>query len=166
MLRWRPPICGRQRTDMPQRNNLRASDADREHVAERLRQAAAEGRLLAEELEQRLGTALKARTYGELDGVVADLPATRVGHQGSRSAVPFGRPVLAATIAIAAVAVIAAAVLVVTGVLAAWGLWMLVAWWAFGGRYGHRRSRAGSYQRRHQMHGHAVGRPPEPRAWL
>src|ERR1700739_2773022 len=53
---------------------LRASDADREAIAEQLRDAAAEGRLLAEELEHRLGTAFSARTYGELDAVVADLP--------------------------------------------------------------------------------------------
>ncbi|MGA9859580.1 MAG: DUF1707 domain-containing protein [Solirubrobacteraceae bacterium] len=53
---------------------MRASDADREHVAERLRIAATEGRLLAEELDERLGVALSARTYGELDAVVADLP--------------------------------------------------------------------------------------------
>jgi hypothetical protein len=41
---------------------LRASDADREAVAERLRQAAIEGRLDADELEQRLHVAFRART--------------------------------------------------------------------------------------------------------
>jgi hypothetical protein len=44
-------------------------------VAERLRAATAEGRLLAEELEQRLEVAFHARTYGELDALVVDLPA-------------------------------------------------------------------------------------------
>lgn len=151
---------------MSQRSTLRASDADREHVAERLRNAAGEGRLLAEELEQRLGSALRARTYGELDEVVADLPATRVAGQGSRSAVPFARPVLVVAIAIAAVAVIAAAVLVVTGVLAAWGLWMFVAWWAFGNSSRHRRRRAVRHHQHQHWHGHAVGGRPEPRAWL
>jgi hypothetical protein len=53
---------------------LRASDSDREQIAERLRQATAEGRLQTDELEQRLGTALSARTYGELEPLVADLP--------------------------------------------------------------------------------------------
>ena len=57
------------------RATLRASDSDREAVAERLRAAAAEGRIVAEELEERLATALRARTYGELDVLVADLPA-------------------------------------------------------------------------------------------
>lgn len=59
---------------MTRRATLRASDADRELIAERLREAAAEGRLFADELEERLGAALSARTYGELDAVVADLP--------------------------------------------------------------------------------------------
>ena len=57
------------------RYSLRVSDSDREDVAERLRAATAEGRLLAEELEERLEVALRARTYGELDATVADLPA-------------------------------------------------------------------------------------------
>lgn len=63
---------------MNSRAMMRASDADRERVAERLRQAAVEGRLLAEELDDRLGVALSARTYGELDRLVADLPGSRV----------------------------------------------------------------------------------------
>lgn len=57
---------------------LRASDADREQVTGRLRRAATEGRLDADELEDRLGAALAARTYGELDALLADLPAAGV----------------------------------------------------------------------------------------
>jgi len=56
------------------RANLRASDADRDHVADLLRHASAEGRLTSDELEERMRTALVARTYGELDPLVADLP--------------------------------------------------------------------------------------------
>jgi hypothetical protein len=56
------------------RSTLRASDADREGVVDRLRQAATEGRLAAHELEQRVAKALKAQTYGELDATVSDLP--------------------------------------------------------------------------------------------
>lgn len=55
--------------------SLRASDADREQVAERLRHATAEGRLTADELDQRLDALYASRTYGELDVLVADLPA-------------------------------------------------------------------------------------------
>jgi hypothetical protein len=57
------------------RYSVRASDSDREDVAERLRAATAEGRLLTGELEQRLEAAFHARTYGELDALVVDLPA-------------------------------------------------------------------------------------------
>ncbi len=64
---------------MTRRATLRASDADRELVAERLRQAATEGRLSADELDERLGSALSARTYGELDRLVADLPVPARG---------------------------------------------------------------------------------------
>lgn len=54
--------------------SLRASDADREQVAERLRHATAEGRLTADELDERLDALYTSRTYGELDALVADLP--------------------------------------------------------------------------------------------
>ncbi len=60
---------------MARRRSLRASDSDRDDVVERLRAAAAEGRLLVAELEERLEVALHARTYGELDALLVDLPA-------------------------------------------------------------------------------------------
>jgi hypothetical protein len=53
----------------------RAADADREAVAERLRIAAGEGRIELWELDERLGHAYGAKTYGELAALVADLPA-------------------------------------------------------------------------------------------
>ena len=52
---------------------LRASDADREAVAERLRVASVEGRIDAEELEQRLSDVYAARWVAELDRLVADV---------------------------------------------------------------------------------------------
>lgn len=58
--------------DLPE---LRASDADRERVAEILRDAVAEGRLAMEEFDERLEAAYRARTYGELEPLTADLPA-------------------------------------------------------------------------------------------
>ncbi|MEU7090638.1 DUF1707 SHOCT-like domain-containing protein [Kitasatospora aureofaciens] len=51
----------------------RAGDADREAVADRLRSAAGEGRIDLGELEERLDRAYAAKTYGELDTLVADL---------------------------------------------------------------------------------------------
>ncbi|MFE9998358.1 DUF1707 SHOCT-like domain-containing protein [Streptomyces avermitilis] len=60
-------------------SELRASDADRERVAEQLRDAVAEGRLDMEEFEERLEATYKARTYGELTPITRDLPAAGVG---------------------------------------------------------------------------------------
>ena len=57
--------------------SLRASDADRDRIVERLRGAAAEGRLAPEELDHRVHAALTAVTYGELDATVRDLPSER-----------------------------------------------------------------------------------------
>lgn len=53
---------------------MRASDADRDEVLERLRSAHVEGRLDHEELTDRAGTALAARTVGALAALTADLP--------------------------------------------------------------------------------------------
>ena len=57
------------------RNELRASHDDRDRVVEMLRVSAGDGRLTAEELDERLEQAMTARTYGELARLVADLPA-------------------------------------------------------------------------------------------
>jgi hypothetical protein len=59
----------------PDKRNLRVSHEDRDHVAEQLRVAAGDGRLTADELDERLETALTARTYGELEVVLTDLPS-------------------------------------------------------------------------------------------
>ena len=57
------------------RSELRASHEDRDRVVELLRVSAGDGRLTAEELDERLEAAMTARTYGELARLVADLPA-------------------------------------------------------------------------------------------
>ncbi len=54
----------------------RVGDADRERVAEQLRQAAGDGRLTLGELDQRLDAGFAARTYAELAALTRDLPAT------------------------------------------------------------------------------------------
>ncbi len=53
--------------------DLRASDADRERVAERLRHAAGDGQLTLDELNERLDQAYHARTHGDLVPLTADL---------------------------------------------------------------------------------------------
>jgi hypothetical protein len=62
----------------PSTPGLRASDADREAVVERLHRAATEGRLDADELEERISAAYAAKHCTELDPLVADItpPAT------------------------------------------------------------------------------------------
>ncbi|NRQ34889.1 DUF1707 and DUF2154 domain-containing protein [Nonomuraea sp. NN258] len=66
----RPPASG---GDAPQPHELRASDADRERIAQVLQDAHADGRLDLSELEERLGVVYSARTLGELAGLTADL---------------------------------------------------------------------------------------------
>lgn len=66
-------------TDLPDRRDLRASDQDRDRVAEQLRDAAGDGRLTLGELEERLDLAYRARTYGDLASVTTDLPVSATG---------------------------------------------------------------------------------------
>src|SRR5215469_11798393 len=56
------------------RGQLRAGDADRDRVAALLNTAYVDGRLSKDEYDARLETTLSARTYAELDRMVADLP--------------------------------------------------------------------------------------------
>src|SRR6185437_8665252 len=67
---------------------LRASHEDRDKVVELLRVAAGDGRLTAEELDERLERALQARTYNELAVLTVDLPAAG----GSAAVVPQPDP--------------------------------------------------------------------------
>jgi hypothetical protein len=54
--------------------NLRASDEDRDRTAAQLREHHAVGRLTSDEFTERLDTAFRAKTVGELDGLLRDLP--------------------------------------------------------------------------------------------
>lgn len=54
--------------------DIRASDADRDRVAEMLREHCAQGRITMDELEERLEATYAARTLGALGQVTADLP--------------------------------------------------------------------------------------------
>ncbi|MGW2257260.1 DUF1707 SHOCT-like domain-containing protein [Streptomyces sp. NPDC004749] len=65
---------------------IRASDADRDRVADILREALAEGRLDAEEHAERIDSVYRAKTVGELEPLVRDLPA--VGADGRTTAGP------------------------------------------------------------------------------
>ncbi|MCC8340848.1 DUF1707 domain-containing protein [Streptomyces sp. R1] len=58
---------------------LRASHGDRDRAVDLLSAAAGDGRLTAEELDERVGAALVARTQGELAALTADLPPAADG---------------------------------------------------------------------------------------
>lgn len=72
----------------PAEADLRASDADRERVAEALRDAYAEGRLSAEEHSERVDAVYAARTLGELVPLTRDLPSHRATHQAAHQTAP------------------------------------------------------------------------------
>ena len=59
---------------VPEPRHLRASDADREQVANVLREAAGDGRLTMDELDERLDAVYAAKTYAELEPITHDLP--------------------------------------------------------------------------------------------
>lgn len=60
-----------------ERGKLRAGDVDRDRAVEILKGAYSEGRLTKDEYDGRAGSALSARTYADLDVLVADLPGGR-----------------------------------------------------------------------------------------
>jgi hypothetical protein len=151
---------------MARRANLRASDADREQIAERLRHATAEGRLVPEELEDRLEAAFTARTYGELDAVVADLPGLPARRRERPQTLPWLRPLpILALIILAPVlfSLLLAAAVVIATVFSTWAVVLFLGWWLFGyrvryrGRYGRSLHACGRWQ---------AGRPGGPRPWI
>jgi Domain of unknown function (DUF1707) len=60
--------------------SIRASDADRERVVEILRQHTAEGRITADEFDERMTAAYSARTMGALAELTTDLPVDLAEH--------------------------------------------------------------------------------------
>ena len=60
-------------------STMRASDADRDRVADALREAYAEGRLDVDEHNERIDLAYKAKTLGELSPLLSDLPQRHTG---------------------------------------------------------------------------------------
>ena len=62
---------------MEDRPDMRASDAERQEVVERLRGALDEGRLKMDEYLERMGLAYEAVTYGDLVPLYRDLPEAR-----------------------------------------------------------------------------------------
>jgi hypothetical protein len=89
---------------------LRASDADRERTAAELRRHHVDGRLDTDELQDRLGRCYAARTRGELDGLLADLPAEEPArHRSPRPRAGGGFPLVAVLLVIVVIGATAAA---------------------------------------------------------
>jgi hypothetical protein len=122
---------------------LRASDAEREAAVDRLRDHAAAGRLSADELEERVGRALSARTIGELRELERDLPGTDRPPRRPRARrrrVP----------SLVAVSLLLIGIWAVSGAGYFWPIWAIGGWWLFvrkGGAAcarGHARRRRGT----------------------
>ena len=107
-------------------SELRASDADRERVADRLRAAAGEGRLSADELEERLEAAFGARTEADLAPLTADLPAPRP--EAARRSPRRRRRVRPDFGAYVCVSVMLVAIWALTGTGYFWPIWAILGW--------------------------------------
>ena len=77
---------------MNMNDRMRISDSDRDRAAAQLRDYYAEGRLTAEELDERVTAALGARTAGDLRRVMADLPVAPAAQGGAPNTPPFAAP--------------------------------------------------------------------------
>ena len=133
---------------MPGDPRIRASDADRDRAASMLREHHAAGRLTAEEFHERMEQALDAQTLGELDELMADLPAIdlyQLPDASLRRAPPHrGQSLLPAdpggprsparfapgTVAMGAWAVVTSALVAIWAVAAVVGGGTWFPWWA------------------------------------
>jgi hypothetical protein len=103
--------------------NLRASDADREATADRLRQHHTDGRIDAEEFNERLDKCYAAKTMGELAGLTRDLPADPARRRSGAGA-GFGLIGSLRMIPILPIILAIVAIHLIVGVVS--GLWILI----------------------------------------
>jgi Domain of unknown function (DUF1707) len=133
---------------LPGDPRIRASDADRDRAAALLREHHAAGRLTAEEFHDRMNKALDATTLGEIDELMADLPAIdlyqlpdaslrRLPPYRGQSFLPAdsggsGSPVrfTPGTVAMGAWAVVTSALVAIWAVAAVVGGGTWFPWWA------------------------------------
>ncbi len=93
--------------ERPDPARMRVSDEDRHKVADILREAAGEGRIDIEELDERLESTYAAKTYGDLVPITADLPVPRAqpvrrsrSRARNRPSRPCPRPAIDSSISI------------------------------------------------------------------
>ncbi len=103
--------------------HLRASDADRDATADRLRQHHTDGRLDQDEFQERLDGCFAAKTVGELAELTRDLPADTARHRaGGRTG--FGLLGWLRMIPIVPIILAIVAIHLIFGVVG--GLWILI----------------------------------------
>jgi Domain of unknown function (DUF1707) len=83
--------AGHQSPEPPAVPEVRASDLERDAATHRLQAAFAEGRLDDTEFDERMRAALTARTRGQLDELLTDLPSSVAGSAGTSVAPVTGR---------------------------------------------------------------------------
>jgi uncharacterized protein DUF1707 len=103
---------------------MRVSDAERERVAQFLREQALEGRLDHDELDERLGGAYRAKVAGELEDLIEDLPHRRVPVRPAqrRPAPRQQRPPIAAIVVLGLLALLIVPTLAAGGIAVAMAL--------------------------------------------
>lgn len=115
----------RGRGGSPRDRRMRAADADREATAKVLRQHYSEGRLDAQEYDERIERCYAAKTLGELDELFVDLPRVdrreREPDHGRRAYRPVWR--FAAVVPLVAALVVISAL---TGAHVVWLAWPLI----------------------------------------
>lgn len=121
-------------------DELRASDRDREQVAQLLEEHYAAGRLTFDEVQQRIDSAYSSRTYGDLRALLRDLPATRPNQAPHKPAAitfdaplfvrvrvsnlsPTARKLLARYVAITALLIV---IWAATGASFFWPIWPMI----------------------------------------
>ena len=110
-------------SQMMRNPNLRASDADRDATADRLRQHHTDGRLDQDEFQQRLDRCFAAKTVGELTELTRDLPDDTARHRaGGRTG--FGLLACLRMIPILPIILAIIALHLIVGVAS--GLWILI----------------------------------------
>jgi hypothetical protein len=121
----RPAVSRPADEPQPRDPALRASDAERESAVTLLREHETAGRLDVEELEQRVGAAYAARTHGELQALLADLP----GSLPARRSAPARRATISHEwAAFLKVGFVLVAIWALGGAGYFWPAWVLV-WW-------------------------------------
>ena len=125
-------MCGhRRRSEVRwiRDTDVRASQDERERVVDRLRTHAGEGRLELDELEHRVEAALSARTRGELNALLHDLPRLPDTARDRRL-----RAVARASATMAFLPLVVAILLFsLAPPMIAWMGWPILGFWLFGG---------------------------------